>query len=272
MLFETVYGPELERVYAFISARGAPTAPIARGSLYDAMVPNGGVGHTKNAQDAVAFLRSACLINEDARGLWVEAQDRFRPALLRRLRVIQTNERADALDRLYMTLVEDLFVRPNRLYRTDLHVAANGLDAPPISQERVNAWARVLEYLGLGCRVARGFHCAYTPSLIAELLAQHPPGLYEIDRLLEDILGAYLPVRARDGTIALTLQGALMQLHEDGVARFARLQDSPARPFGADGHTHVQIRSRRRSRRQPVTIGRSLQDEEDARHGHGQDD
>lgn len=252
MLFETVYGPELECVYAFIGAHSTDTAPISRAALYEMMVPGATAGHVKNAQDAVAFLRSACLVGEDGRGLWVERRGRFRPALLRQLRRIQANQDADPLDRLYMSLVERLFVQPNRLYRADLHAAANSLDAPPISQERINAWARVLESFGLGCRVAGGFQCAYTPSLIAELLAEHPPGLYEIDRLLDDVLGAYLPVRTRDGGLALTLHGALFQLHEDRVARFMRLQDSPARPFGGDGYTHLRIRRQRRLRRPAI--------------------
>jgi hypothetical protein len=255
VLFETVYGPELECAFGLVAERGRPERPFPRTDLFALTVPGAADGQLKNMQDAVTFLRSAGLVAEGTDGLWALTDGRFRPALLLRLRLIERDDAAPELDRLYLRLVHELFIYPDRLYRADLHAAANAVSPLPITQERLNAWARVLEYLGLGRRLGGGFQCAYSPALLADLLATHPPGLYDLGSLIDEGLGPYLPLRTRSGMIPQALQAALYVLHEGRALRLLRLQDAPGRAIGPEGYTHVRLP--RRSRRGRRTEGGS---------------
>jgi hypothetical protein len=104
----------------------------------------------------------------------------------------------------------------------------------------------VLEYLGLGRRVASGFQCVYTPDLVREILQAQRPGIYELEAFLEQAVEPYLPTRTRDGEIALALWTPFDFLRDSGEIRLDRVQDSPARRFGSGEYTHLRSRSRRR--------------------------
>lgn len=245
MLFETVYGPELERVHAAIIAL-ANRGPVDRAAVFACLIPRGAAGERKNVQDAISFLRSAGLLQGHDILSAIEARP-FRLALLRQIRRIQLDASAPSLDRGYLQIVEDLFVRPNRVFRRDVHAAANTAHTLALTQERLAAWARVLEFIGLGHRIEGGFQCVYAPDLLREILAAHATDEEEIEVVLRDMVELYLPARTADGDAALAAWTPLSYLAEVGEIRLSRLQDSPARRYGPQGHTHLRVIRRPRS-------------------------
>lgn len=246
MLFETVYGPELERVHAAVRSL-ADEGSMDRADIFACMVPHGAAGVTKNVQDAIAFLRSAGLLVGHESLHAVEAQP-FRLSLLRRLRSIQHDPAAPALDRLYLQLIEDLFVQPNRTFRRDMHAVANMAATLPLTQERLAAWARVLEYFGLGHRIEGGFQCVYAPDILREIFRANPLDTCEIEYALREIVERYLPARTVQGDAATAVWIPLSYLAETGEIRFTTLQDSPARRYSAQQYTHLTVLRSRRSR------------------------
>jgi hypothetical protein len=239
MLFETVYGPELERVHATVRML-AGAGSVDRAAIFEYLVPRGAAGVTKNVLDAISFLRSAGLLSGHDTLHAIDARP-FRPVLLRQLRRIQTDPSAPPLDRLYLQIVEDLFVRPNRVFRRDVHSAINTTGALPLTKERLAAWARVLEYFGLGTRIEGGYQCAYTPDLLREIFEAHAIDRSEIESALRDIVDLYLPTRTAQGDASHAVWIPLAFLAEMGEIRLHSLQDSPARRYGAQAYTHMTV-------------------------------
>lgn len=64
MLFRTVYGPELEAIYQFIASS---TTPLSRRAIHTAFIPPSETAKvsTQNVDDALSFLESAQLIEEE---------------------------------------------------------------------------------------------------------------------------------------------------------------------------------------------------------------
>ena len=68
MLFRTVYGPELEAIYQFIVTSNAAGINPQRQNIYAAFVPqrfDGELPSTQNVDDALAFLKSSKLVDDD---------------------------------------------------------------------------------------------------------------------------------------------------------------------------------------------------------------
>jgi len=245
MLFETVYGPELERTYRLIQRLTRQNKACTQAEVYSRVVPNGQNGITKNAHDAITFLLSAKLLKNTNGTLTAVDTPLFRPGLFGSLRRVQADDESHPLDRHFMGLIEELFIAPDRVFRVALHAAVNRRTEISISQEKVNAWMRVLEHLGLGRRAVGGFQCVYAPGLLREILSLHPSGTYELDTFLSKALAPYLPVHARHGDLATGVRVPLQSLVDAGDIKFLRYQDSPARRYIA-GYTHVRFKRRAR--------------------------
>ena len=178
MLFLTVYGPELESVFSYVHTYTKIQTNIAQEQIYEAYLPQTSQksrGQTKNLEDALGFLKAAHLINGN--GLYsscvstTEALLPFPILLMRQLRLLEQNSsQLSLIDLLYIRMLDCLFISPNQLWINDLHAAANQLDiakqAGGVSQEKIGAWKRVMEFLGVGYRVGNGFYCLYRPEQI----------------------------------------------------------------------------------------------------------
>lgn len=238
MLFKTVYGPELECIYEYIKLYG----PQDRGMLYKAFVPlvGGIMGPKANLDDALVFLTSGKMIEKNDLGVF-EADGSllsFRLQLLRNMREIQLGgvDPSHIMDPWYLGLIDRIFVRPGRSVAFALHQLANTLDMPEIiSEEKINAWRRVLEFIGLGSRLASGFLCSYQPGLVLEVISQWEEEEGPLQSLLEDHIGNFFPWEGDGGDIAPALGIPLKMLERLGYIDLGERQDLPNRSyFGGD--------------------------------------
>lgn len=237
MLFKTVYGPELECVYEYLKLYG----PQDRGMLYRAFVPRVGreMGPRANLDDAIVFLTSAKMIVKNEVGVFGAAVGvfNFRLQLLQNLRQIQLGslESSHPMDPWYLGLVDMLFVRPGRTVAFALHKLANTLEVPEIlSEEKVGAWRRVLEFIGLGSRLASGFLCSYQPELVLEVISQWEEEEGPIQSLLENHIGKFFPWEDEGGDVAPTLGVPLKMLARWGYINLGDRQDLPNRSYFGD--------------------------------------
>lgn len=246
MLFLTVYGPELASLFGYIQSR-AGGAAVSREQIYDAYVPQlarPSQGQRKNIEDALGFLQAARLIEgERFFAPCVQAEEASLPfavLLLRRLRQLELQQalHLPPLDLLYIQLLERLFIAPDRLWIHDLHTAVNQLDlaqqAGGVSQEKIGAWKRVMEFLGAGYRVGNGFYCLYRPELLLSIARQWAATEGTLQDFLERHLHQWIPCLTTRSDVARSASHALEWLAGTGSLAFSPRQDSPSRPYFRD--------------------------------------
>lgn len=242
MLFRTIYGPELEAIYRYVVDRNAQGVRPQRADIHAAFVPrrpDGNVPSTQNVDDALAFLRSAHLI-EQANGYQTVGTMGEPPFTVRVLQALRRIERKEVppdhpVDPLYTLLLTGLFIKPDRLFVQDVHAEANQLPAVEavsgLSREKIGAWKRVMEFLGVGRRVAGGFLCAYSPVLVASILAQWGCGEGTLQSFLQDCFDRVLPYARADGDLSQAVSAPLSYLADQGRIELFPLQDSPTRSY-----------------------------------------
>ncbi len=249
MLFRTVYGPELEAIYHFIVEADTP---LSRQAVHAAFMPQQADGEavsTQNVDDALSFLESARLIEANGgeyRGLDSADNESFQVKTLRQLRQLELGllEPVQPIDPLYMLILTELFIRPNQLFIEDVHREANKLrqvaDAGGLSREKVQAWKRVMEFLGVGQRVLSGFRCAYSPPLLLAILDQWPQPEGTLQIFFEEHLDRILPFQIENGDLAHAVESPLDYLTDQGLIALTPLQDSPNKPyFGERNLKHI---------------------------------
>lgn len=243
MLFLTVYGPELESLYFYIHRYTLLQGSVSREQLFSAYLPHTRLkqkGQTKNLEDAINYLRAAWLI-EGEKTLSLTSLNTnpplpFAVLLLGQLRKLeQRSPQLPLLDLLYITLLEELFIAPNRLWISDLHAAANQLELAQkvggISLEKVGAWKRVMEYLGVGYRIGGGFYCLYHPELLKAIIQQWTLTEGTLQELFERHVQSWLPFLTARGEVALSAVYGMEWLEKGQHIRLLAKQDSPTRPY-----------------------------------------
>jgi hypothetical protein len=142
------------------------------------------------------------------------------------------------LDLLYITLLEQLFIAPNRVWISDLHSVTNQLELAQqvggVSQEKIGAWKRVMEYLGVGYRIGGGFYCLYRPDLLEAIIRRWALSEGTLQEFFEQHLQSWVPSLTSRGDAPLSVTYGLEWLARRGKIRLVPKQDSPSRPyFGA---------------------------------------
>ena len=243
MLFLTVYGPELESVFQYIYKHTLNEEPVNREQLYSAYLPQVALpskGQTKNIEDAINYLKSAELIEGDraytSTVYTLDINMPFSVLLLNQFRRLErTPSKLSLLDLLYITLLEQLYIAPNQVWISDLHTAVNQLDLAQkiggISQEKIGAWRRVMEFLGVGYRIGSGFYCLFRPEIVDSVLQKWPEKEGTLQEFFEEYLQSWLPCLTARGEIALPVASTLEQLAQDKRVDLTAKQDSPSRPY-----------------------------------------
>ena len=242
MLFRTVYGPELEAIYQFIATSNVQGSNPHRPDVYAAFIPrhpDGEFPSTQNVDDALAFLKSARLVADDDgfHARMVESNAAFAVKLLRAVRRIETGmEKPDhPIDPLYILLLTELFIKPDRLFVRNVHAEANQLrqvrEVGGLTKEKVQAWKRVMEFLGVGRRFSGGFLCAYMPGLVLAILEQWTEERGTLQSFFIDHFDQVLPYAQSNGELARAVAAPMAYLAERGQIELFPLQDSPTRPY-----------------------------------------
>jgi len=246
MLFLTVYGPELESLFYYIHKYAQRDRSVSREQLYSAYLPQTALarkGQTKNIEDALKYLKAARLIGGDKECFYmqpdIDVSLPFAALLLRQFRQLEHDSvQLPLSDLLYITLLEQLYIAPNRVWISDLHAAANQLGLAQqiggISQEKIGAWKRVMEFLGLGYRMGSGFYCLYCPELLQAIAERWPLVEGTLQEFFERFLQSWVPCLTGRGEVAQPAACALEYLAQKGSIDLHSKQDSPSRSyFGA---------------------------------------
>lgn len=189
---------------------------------------------TANIDEALTVLRTLRLISGKDRLSAAPIRRPFRLAVLRQMRDFSlTRDTGEhVLDSWYLRLLELLFVSPDITYLGDLHRQANRLNPPmPLNDEKLNAWRRVLEWLGVGRRVGNGFLVVYSQELVASLMDTWEPCEGPLADFLEYV-DRFIPCIAEHTDLPQALRFPLTWLEKNGELTLTYRQDAPYRAFG----------------------------------------
>jgi hypothetical protein len=251
MLFRPVFGQELAVVYKIICQSPAPLKRQAISHYCLPLYADQRAVSRQNLDDAISFLIAAKLVR-DRSGLEPTAANNgalsFRLRLLQQLQALAvgTVEPDHQTDSLYFQLLDQLFIKPNRLYIADVHVAANKLrpvkEIGGISQEKIRSWRRVMAFLGVGQRIGQGFQCRYAPDLLLEILSVWPKSEGILQDLFEAHLVHYAPCQTWAGELAQAVSLTLLHLNQQQVVSMSAFQDSSSKPyFGEQRWRHIVV-------------------------------
>jgi hypothetical protein len=239
MLFRTVYGPELKAIYQFVCNA---SQAVSQAQILAAFVPRSSIGSvtvsTQNVEDALSFLVSSyLLIVHEGNYSSPPLRLPFSLSLLHNLRQIQRGLLAPKhpLDPMFIALLEEIFILPDSLYVDKLHTSVNCLDSIQafggVSKEKIQAWKRVMEYLGLGYRLHRGFVCVVAPHLLKELILHMKEDQTTLQVFFEQNVGQFLPCLNRQGDVAQVLRQPMLHAAKRGYIKLTPLQDSPVKAY-----------------------------------------
>ena len=248
MLIRTVYGPELAAIYSYLVQTNGR---LSRHDIHQAFMPvcdDGPTGSTQNIDDALSFLVASGLVQEDTGFHAVSDDSRlpFRLLALAQLKSLSNGKitAQHEVDALYMLILDELFIKSDRVFVADVHAEANKLRrikaAGGLSREKIQAWKRVMSFLGVGQRVETGFQCTYAPDLLLSILAswRNKDGL--LQSFFESHLTRYLPFETEAGDLAQAIVQPLLYLAGQGRVALAPRQDSPSKPyFGKRQFRHI---------------------------------
>lgn len=152
---------------------------------------------------------------------------------LKSLKIIaeETEDRTNP-NYIFSTLYYYLFIVPNRIYVKDVFYESNLIsDKLSISQEKVNAWKRIMEYLGLGYRVYGGFYAVpqfeLTDKIIKEIGYWEGPLQLFFERKINNTLPCIY-----NGTVFKGVVYAFLNLGKNNIVEISKKQDLPYQSFG----------------------------------------
>ncbi len=232
MLFRTVYGPELESIYCYIEEFG----PLCRSDVISAFsgVDAGDKASSANIEDAISFLKSAGMIKAKSEKYYAickitDSLD-FKICLIKQIRNLDKSQ--SKLDTYYFQILDLLFVKQNIIFHNDLHKTINSLDLPfPCSEEKINAWRRVLEYLGLGSRGFAGLAVQYDFEIVKRIITKWDEIEGPLQNFLEQCFAQYLPWSTYEGEISDILKLPLLKLVDQGAISLHTKQDLPCKSY-----------------------------------------
>jgi len=237
VLFRTVYGPELQSIAEFIKIQGS----VNKETIYRTFLPvlNEKSGPSDNLDDALSFLVAGRIIERQFNGKYISCFESrsFHDQLYRNLRSFQLSlsQTDNPNDRWFFEVLDQLFIKTDQSLHFGLHKKINALDIPEkLSEEKVNAWKRVAECVGLGYRVYSGFMCAIHPERLKEIVVSWSESEGPLQVFLEEHLNNYLPWNSHKGDISLSLKVSLHHLHSNRLISLGTKQDLPFRSYCGD--------------------------------------
>jgi len=235
VLFETIYGKEVEQVYTFLIEKGE-NYPVEE--LYNAFIPKNEEGrllNTQNLERALSFLRSAKLIEGKSvlSALPLKCDD-FKLSLLESLRSIELGviRSGNKSDPYFLHLITKLYVEENRRYLSNekLHKLANDLESDvSINRTVLGNWKAFMEYLGLGFRDTRGgFYCNVNDKVFINIISKWGKLEGTIQSFLEDHYNRFLPWKDAQGNLSEIVEEAMLGLVSKYAIRLESKQDLAA--------------------------------------------
>lgn len=232
MLFQMCYGPEIESIYE--SLRKNPGLDVASLKTKFQYVDSGDI--TSLIECGLTVLMDLEFVYKDKSKFFV-IQDKpwCNKEVFLKLRTISMSETVpiDSLDKIFASLFEWLYVKPDRLFVSNIHYQINSrLMKTVIGHEKVNAWKRMMECWGLGRRIYSGFYALPQLSLMKSIIKGNEAWEGGLHPFCENVIHPIIPCLTSDGNIYRGVIFSLMALHQEGWLQMSYVQDLPYKSYG----------------------------------------
>ncbi len=225
------YGPEIESIYETI--RKSPEVDIQFLRQNYQYLTEGDISSLIEA--AVTVLLDLHYIERVGTQLTVvENKPWENIEVFKRLKKISgtENELEDNLNFVFSSLYNQIFVKPDKMFVTNIHYHVNNMFTKTmVGHEKINAWKRMMECWGLGRRVYSGFYALPHLTLLQEII--HSVGEWEggIHPYCEKYIHPIIPCITSEGQIYKGIIFGLINLHGK-VLEISYKQDLPFKSYG----------------------------------------
>ncbi|RFU70005.1 hypothetical protein [Bacillus sp. V59.32b] len=229
-LFQICYGPEIQSIFEVINKQpGIKFQELVKKFQYE---ENGDI--TSLVEAVGKFLVNLGFIEIDENKRIFPLIKKFsKLETLKRLTEI-SNSIKDPSDQNYVfsSLYYELFIRHNELYIKNLHYETNlHYEKCVVSHEKINAWKRIMQYLGLGYRVYGGFYALPHLDLIVDIIQLHQnwegPFQEFIEKNVDPIIPCVFNGNAYNGVVY-----GLINLSSTDLIELSKKQDLPFHSYG----------------------------------------
>ncbi|MBO9128585.1 hypothetical protein [Bacillus sp. 165] len=223
MLFQMCYGPELEAIHMVVCRQPGITM-IELTDLFQ-YNPDGDI--TSLIEGAITFLKEVDFLAVEEKRIYPRQNGWDVITLLKRLNEIMKNEKEPSFNYLFSTMYYELFIKPDRLYVQDIYYETNAVFvSQPVGQEKVNAWKRIMEFLGLGYRAYGGFYALPHPTLLLKIIASQKGWEGPAQIFCQEHVSTIIPCEYKGKVYQGILHG-LQGLHSNGIIKLQYKQDLP---------------------------------------------
>lgn len=232
MLFQMCYGPEIEKIYESIRKQPERTLnDLTRQYQYDQE------GDIASLVDSVLTVLEDLEFIQKKDGVLIASEDSpwSNIEVFRRLQRIALSESNsdNLLNFIFATLYEQLFVKPDRLYLTNIHYQVNSkFPKTLVGHEKINAWKRMMESWGLGRRVYSGFYALPHLSLLREIVSEVLEWEGSLHLFCEKNIHPIIPCLTSNGSIFSGVIFGLRALHGEQFLEISYKQDFPYKSYG----------------------------------------
>jgi hypothetical protein len=230
-LFQICYGPEINEVLQTVQKyQGISKEDLINKYQYH---PEGDISSLVDA--ALNFLVNLNFINIDnSKNIWAINEDAVNElSIIFRLKEIsnQTDNLSDP-NYIFSSMYYQLFVVPNQMYLKDLYYEANvTFNKLAISQEKINAWKRIMEYLGLGYRVYGGFYALPHFNLINRLIQEIGSWEGPLQLFFEEKINPLVPC-VHNGKVFNGVLFSVINMYKVKMVKLSKKQDLPYSSYG----------------------------------------
>lgn len=225
------YGPEIRSMFeCLIKEPGLTAIELKEKYQYQ------NNGDIKSLVDSVVvFLKELSLIEQRQEMNYVTTSEWSTSDMFRRLNEISRKGNPDSLNYVFASLYETFFVKPDKLFVSNLHYQVNSLNGKAmVGHEKVNAWKRIMECYGLGRRVYSGFYALPRFELLIEIIRE--VGFWEgpLHQYCEKFINPIIPCITTEGNVFRGLLYGLNALNEKKVIEIKNKQDLPFKSYGPE--------------------------------------
>lgn len=229
-LFQICYGPEIESIFNVIKKYpGISISGLVEKFQYSDQ------GDISSLVDAVLnFLINLNFIKIDEnKKIYPTNKHISKLNIIKRLSEIarETNDPSNP-NYVFSSIYYQIFVTQNQLFVKDLYYQTNlEFEKCLVSQEKINAWKRMMQFFGLGYRVYGGFYALPHNELMTEMLKENENWEGPIQIFLENHIDPYIPC-IYNGNAYLGVVFSLLNLGNNGYISLSKKQDLPYHSYG----------------------------------------
>jgi hypothetical protein len=229
-LFQICYGPEIHSIFNTIQR----FPNIRLSDLVSKFQYNAEGDITSLIEAVLQFLQSLEVIDIDNKKQisTKEIQLDFIDIHLRLNKIADKLNDPSNPNYVFAKMFYDLFVKPNNLFIHNLHFETNNtFERISISQEKINAWKRMMEYFGLGYRYNGGFYALPQYKLIKHLINYIGDWEGPLQLYFEDKIHPIIPCVYK-GNVFNGVIFSILNLNESHIIQLTRKQDLPFQAYG----------------------------------------